>query len=108
MSQPNKKVYLAGPDVFLPDATEIGARKKQLCAEYGFEGLLPLDNEPKNVSPPLAAAGEIYRGNLRLMQAADFIIAHLTPFRGAKRRCRNCVRAGNDSGDGQAHLGIYQ
>ncbi len=34
-------VYLAGPEVFLPDAIELGDRKKRLCAAYGFEGPFP-------------------------------------------------------------------
>ena len=32
------KIYLAGPDVFLPNAKEIGKLKKELCEKYGFEG----------------------------------------------------------------------
>jgi nucleoside 2-deoxyribosyltransferase len=39
------KVYLAGPEVFLPDAIAIGNKKKRLCTEFGFEGLFPFDNE---------------------------------------------------------------
>ena len=74
-------VYLAGPEVFLPDAVEIGRRKQQLCAAYGFEGLYPLDNEIS------AAAGErvdklIYDANKAMMQRADLGICNLTPFRG--------------------------
>ena len=38
------KVYLAGPDVFLPDAVEIGRRKVEMCARHGLTGLYPLDN----------------------------------------------------------------
>lgn len=78
-----RKVYLAGPDVFLPDAVAIGARKKELCAKYGFEGLYPFDNEiPSNLH------GEridrlIYRANERMIRAADLGICNLTPFRGA-------------------------
>src|SRR5437588_740576 len=76
------KVYLAGPDVFLPDAVELGNRKKQLCSAYGFEGLFPFDNE---ISP--RTAGEridrlIYRANERMIRRADFGIYNLTPFRG--------------------------
>ena len=76
------KVYLAGPDVFLPDAVAIGQRKKALCAQYGFEGLFPFDNE---VSPN--AAGEridklIYRANEQMIRRADLGICNLTPFRG--------------------------
>ena len=38
------KIYLAGPDVFLPDAVEIGRRKAAICARHGLSGLYPLDN----------------------------------------------------------------
>ena len=76
------KCYLAGPDVFLPDAIEIGRVKKRLCAEYGFEGLYPFDNEV-----PAHTRGEridaiIYRANMAMIRSADFGIANLTPFRG--------------------------
>ncbi|MEA2896958.1 MAG: hypothetical protein QOJ84_2573 [Bradyrhizobium sp.] len=74
------KVYLAGPDVFLPDAVEIGRLKVELCALYGLIGLYPLDNtidlSAKDVSL------HIFRGNEAMMNAADAIIANLTPFRG--------------------------
>ena len=40
-----KKIYLAGPDVFLPNAKEHGEVLKDRCLEYGFKGLFPLDNE---------------------------------------------------------------
>ena len=38
------KIYLAGPEVFLPDALEIGRRKSRICARHGMTGLYPLDN----------------------------------------------------------------
>jgi nucleoside 2-deoxyribosyltransferase len=75
------KVYLAGPDVFLPDALEIGQRKVDICRRHGLDGLYPLDN-----AVDLAAAGAslaIFGGNKAMMDAADAIIANLTPFRGA-------------------------
>ena len=77
-----RKVYLAGPEVFLPDAVAIGEEKKRLCARYGFQGLYPFDNE---VTPDGAATRVdllIYRENVRMMQIADFGILNLTPFRG--------------------------
>lgn len=77
-----KKVYLAGPEVFLPNAIEIATRKKQLCLEYGFEGLFPFDSELEKGPEPLTTANGIYRANIALMRASDFIIANLTPFRG--------------------------
>ena len=39
------KAYLAGPDVFFPDASQIDSEKKRICAKYGLVGLFPLDNE---------------------------------------------------------------
>jgi nucleoside 2-deoxyribosyltransferase len=37
------KIYLAGPDVFLPDAVDVGRRKVALCSRDGLIGLYPLD-----------------------------------------------------------------
>src|ERR1700709_2337101 len=74
------RVYLAGPDVFLPDAVEFGHRKVDLCARSGLTGLYPLDNKID-----LAAADaslQIFRGNEAMMNEADAVIANLTPFRG--------------------------
>ena len=36
-------VYLAGFDVFYPDALARGEYLKALCATHGLEGLYPLD-----------------------------------------------------------------
>jgi len=74
------KIYLAGPDVFLPNAIELGRQKAELCARYGLDGLYPLDNA---VDPAAAGASlAIFKGNEAMMDAADAIIANLTPFRG--------------------------
>lgn len=78
------KIYLAGPDVFSREALALGAAKKALCAQYGFLGLYPLDNELAlgGIVAPEETGLAIYRGNCRLMQEADLGIANLTPFRG--------------------------
>lgn len=75
-----QKVYLAGPEVFLPDAVEIGSAKKALCQRYGFEGLFPLDNKVDLTKP--GADRVIYRGNIALIEEAALGIFNLTPFRG--------------------------
>lgn len=82
MQQSAPTIYLAGPEVFLPDAVAIGQRKKELCAAYGFQGLYPFDNEvaPNASGEPVDA--RIYRANLQLIQRADLGIVNLTPFRG--------------------------
>ena len=75
------KVYLAGPDVFLPDAQHIGQLKRDICRQHGLEGLFPLDGHlPEDAKEPLSR--RIFRANTALMDRADAIIANLTPFRG--------------------------
>jgi nucleoside 2-deoxyribosyltransferase len=74
------KIYLAGPDVFLPDAVDIGRRKVEICARHGMSGLYPLDNTV-DLSTGNASL-DIFRGNEAMMDAADAVIANLTPFRG--------------------------
>jgi len=75
------KIYLAGPDVFLPDAVEIGRRKAAICAAHRLSGLYPLDHAIDLRAPD--ASRQIFCGNEAMMDAADAIIANLTPFRGA-------------------------
>ncbi len=78
-----KRVYLAGPEVFLPNAKEIGEHKKALCKKYDFEGVFPLDNEvdakdktPRDIGFCISALNE------ELIRSCDFVIANITPFRG--------------------------
>ncbi len=78
-----RTVYLAGPDVFLPDAVAVGRRKKELCAKYGFEGLYPFDDEIRTTSQNERRDRLIYRANEEMIRRAEFGICNLTPFRGA-------------------------
>ena len=97
------KIYLAGPDVFLPDAIEIGRRKAEICARHGLTGLYPLDN-----SVDLAAATaslDIFKGNEAMMEAADAIIANLTPFRGPSADAGTVYELGYMAGRGKLCLG---
>jgi nucleoside 2-deoxyribosyltransferase len=78
-----KRVYLAGPEVFLPNALEIGRAKAALAREAGFEGLFPLDQQLDLAGlPRLEQARRISLANEALMRSADLLIANLTPFRG--------------------------
>ena len=74
------KVYLAGPDVFLPDAVQIGRRKVEICARHGLIGRYPLDN-PVDLTAADASL-RIYQGLEAMMDECSAIIANLTPFRG--------------------------
>ena len=77
-----KRIYIAGPDVFEKDAIEIGRRYGELCAQYGFEGLYPLDNEIEFAHSKHETARRIYEANKKMIEECDIVIANLNPFRG--------------------------
>jgi len=97
------KVYLAGPDVFLPDAVDIGRRKADLCTRHGLIGLYPLDNSVDLAAK--AASLKIFRGNQAMMNEADAIIANLTPFRGPGADAGTVYELGYMAGRGKLCLG---
>lgn len=70
-----KKIYLAGFDVFSPDAIEIGSMMKQLCADFGFIGMYPLDKE-------CHTAEEIFMSNTSMIRKCDIVAANMNRFRG--------------------------
>ncbi len=76
------KIYLAGPDVFEQNAIEQGKALKELCRQYGFEGVFPLDNEIICDGTPYEVAKTIREANIDLINACDIIMANLNPFRG--------------------------
>jgi nucleoside 2-deoxyribosyltransferase len=96
------KIYLAGPDVFLPDAVDIGRRKAVICARHGVSGLYPLDNA---IDPSADDASlRIFQGNEAMMDAADAIIANLTPFRGPSADAGTVYELGYMAGRGKICL----
>jgi nucleoside 2-deoxyribosyltransferase len=102
------KIYLAGPDVFVHDAVEIGQRKVELCARHGLTGLHPLDNAIDRTAQDLTgqdASLRIFRGNEAMMIAADAIIANLTPFRGPGADAGTVYELGYMAGRGKLCLG---
>ncbi|MFT3717214.1 nucleoside 2-deoxyribosyltransferase [Pseudorhodoferax sp.] len=81
---PLPRIYLAGPDVFRPDAAEVFARLKACCARLGLEGLAPADGGPHAGPAPDgdALAQRIYAANIALIRSADGLAANLMDFRG--------------------------
>ena len=78
------RVYLAGPDVFLPDAVARAKALKAICARHGLVGISPLDalaDEPAAWAA-LPEAARIHRRNEAHISSCDALIANLTPFRG--------------------------
>lgn len=90
------EAYLAGPDVFLPDAVGHARRKVAICARYGILGRPPLNEDAES----LAALHEdeawraIFRKDLAMMEACDVIIANLTPFRGPSADAGTLIEVG--------------
>jgi nucleoside 2-deoxyribosyltransferase len=78
------RVYLAGPDVFLPEPTARAAALKQVCARHGLEGVSPLDEPPGEPAcwGGLPEPHRIARRNQALIRSCQALIANLTPFRG--------------------------
>jgi nucleoside 2-deoxyribosyltransferase len=77
--------YLAGPDVFLPNAVAHAARKAEICRRFGLRGLPPLNEEAETAATELEVWQAIYEKDVAMMEKSDIIIANLTPFAGAGR-----------------------
>jgi nucleoside 2-deoxyribosyltransferase len=92
--------YLAGPDVFLPDARDQAARKLAICARHGIVGRAPLDEA-------LSAPGweALFRRLLATMEGCDIAIANLTPFRGPSADAGTLVEVGWFLGRGRPVFG---
>ena len=99
-----RKIYLAGPEVFLTDAIAIGTLKKELCDQFGFEGLFPLDNDPPDPVEDRLDRG-IYRANVAMMETADAGIFNLTPFRGPSADVGTVFELGLMTGYGKPTFG---
>jgi len=93
------KLYLAGPDVFRPDAAAWAIGARDMCRAAGHEALIPLDEE----FPATAVA--IYRSNLECIAAADAVLANLNPFRGDEPDSGTCVEIGYALALGKAVIG---
>jgi nucleoside 2-deoxyribosyltransferase len=103
-----KSVYLAGPEVFLPDASSVVARKIALCAGFGFEALVPGDNDQAMTAARadgLSVSMAIYRANIALMTLADFGIFNLAPFRGPSADAGTVFELGFMTGLGKRAYG---
>ena len=78
------RIYLAGPDVFLPDAIAWMERKKAICAGYRLTGVSPLDalaDEPADWGH-LPEWRRIALRNESYIRSCAAMLANLTPFRG--------------------------
>ncbi len=96
------KIYLAGPEVFLPNATDVLRQKAALARQYGFEPLAPGDNQIDVTGAPRERGYQINGFDEALMDEADGIIANLTPFRGPGADPGSCYEVGYMCAKGKA------
>jgi nucleoside 2-deoxyribosyltransferase len=78
------RVYLAGPDVFLPDAAAWMERKKAIRAGFQLAGVSPLDDltdQPADWAT-LPDWRRIALRNEAHIRSCVAVVANLTPFRG--------------------------
>jgi nucleoside 2-deoxyribosyltransferase len=78
------RIYLAGPDVFRPDAAEHFERVVRACERFGLEGLRPFDGMVDADLAEEDVPRVIYEENMSLLRSADGVIANLAPFRGTE------------------------
>ena len=89
-----RSIYLAGPDVFRPDARDHGRRLAALCAEFGFAGVFPLEDTLPAGVPPQELARRIYLANVAKIDACDAVLANLDFFRGPEPDSGTCFEVG--------------
>jgi nucleoside 2-deoxyribosyltransferase len=101
----SRKVYLAGPEVFLATAREQLDRKIVLTRAAGLIPLSPGDF----VIPPQPTKrqfGHAISGiDEKMMDAADAIIANLTPYRGVSADAGTCYELGYMCAQGKLAYG---
>lgn len=88
------RIYLAGPDVFLPDARTIGERKKAICRQYGFDGAFPLDDTILPEGTMTEVGHAIFDHCVAMMDRCDLAVANMTPWRGVSMDVGTAVEVG--------------
>jgi nucleoside 2-deoxyribosyltransferase len=100
------RIYLAGPDVFLPDPMKAAKAKQEICQKYGFIGMFPFDNNLNLTDLSRKEAGiAIYKSNIQLMDSCDLIVANMTPFRGASMDVGTAFEMGYMTAQGKPVFG---
>lgn len=90
-----KKIYLAGPDVFLPDANAHFKAVAEILALHGLAAVVPSDGGLSGGAPcNPATAHRIFEGNIALMRGADALLVNLNAFRGTEPDSGTCFEVG--------------
>ena len=100
------EIYLAGPEVFLPDPWARAAELKAVCTARGAVGWFPMDNQADVTHPdPGEMAARISRADEQLVRRCDAIVANMTPFRGPSMDVGTVFEMGLGKGLGKLVVG---
>lgn len=76
-----KKIYIAGPDVFLKNSLQDLNEKKNYCNKNGFIGMIPFDANVDFTKSNENIRKDIYEANIKMIQECDIVIANMNNFR---------------------------
>ena len=100
------RVYLSGPDIFLPNSKDIDNNKKAICERYGMAGVSQLDMAGDRLfNGDAKMAGEIFDQCRELITNCDLLIANMSPFRGPSLEAGTALEMGLMLGLGKPVLG---
>jgi nucleoside 2-deoxyribosyltransferase len=98
-----RKIYLGGPEVFLPDASDVLLKKAAMCGEFGFAAQVPQETHGQDWGKmtPVAISRAIYQANVDVMKLCDCGLFDLTPFRGPSADVGTAFEVGIMTGMGK-------
>ena len=113
--KPVRRIYLAGPEVFLPEPFAAGEAKKARIAElsrrndWPFElaGIYPLDAAIPDFKPDFDTGIRIYYANIEFMERADAVAANMVRFRGPSMDVGTAFEMGYMRGLGKPVFAYY-
>ena len=76
-----ERVFLSGPDLFMPDGPELMAAKRDACREAGVEGV-HADPQVGEGAPGELRARMVYADVVSRLRRCQAVVVNLTPWRG--------------------------